>query len=278
MVNDINNIDPCLLEDDDRIVSYLKGQMSAAEEQQFIKELEEKPELKEKAIITARLIKGLKEIGEEHDKIIKQSFLASSKEGVENVAKRATYFEEDSDISARIACSHTPKIDELEISGTEPKEEKQTVSIRKTYKWLSIAASVIIIFWIGFEYNDYRNTTGLGEEFDDAFQSSMIIRSADSPSEPDKKLKHLFSDVKENKNIKDAIHDLYICWELSTMETYNDYTDYSSEIGWYLAIAYLKDNDKKNASDVLERLVLISDNDSLINKKAKELLSRIKGN
>ena len=57
---DINNIDSRLLEEDDRIASYLKGQMSGEEEQAFLQELEENPDLKERAIIMARLVKGLK--------------------------------------------------------------------------------------------------------------------------------------------------------------------------------------------------------------------------
>ena len=55
---DINKIENRLLEEDDRIASYLKGQMSGEEDQAFLRELEEKPEMKERAIIMARLIKG----------------------------------------------------------------------------------------------------------------------------------------------------------------------------------------------------------------------------
>lgn len=63
MIKDINNIDPMLLEQDDRIEAYLKGQMSADEEQLFLKELEEKPELKEKAIVTGSSYKRIEEGG-----------------------------------------------------------------------------------------------------------------------------------------------------------------------------------------------------------------------
>lgn len=68
MIQDIDNIDPKLLDEDDRIVAYLKGKMSEEEVQNFMKELEENPELKEKAIAVARLVKGLKEVGTEQDK------------------------------------------------------------------------------------------------------------------------------------------------------------------------------------------------------------------
>ena len=260
MIKDINNIDPMLLEQDDRIEAYLKGQMSADEEQLFLKELEEKPELKEKAIVTARLIKGLKKVGAELDKDIMGAFLASSKQGVEIVAKNTTQIEE-------AAYVH---------EDSRPVQNSKTISIRKASTWLSIAASLVFIVWLGFEYIDYRGTTGLGEEYGNAFTSSMIARGADSHTDAEKKLESLFANVKNGNNLEDAIHELSLLWELSTMETYNDYTDYSSEIGWNLAIAYLKDNNKKDARVVLEKLAAQTESGNAINAKAIELLGKLK--
>ena len=59
------------------------------------------------------------------------------------------------------------------------------------------------------------------------------------------------------------------------METYNDYTDYSAEIGWNLAIAYLKDNDMKGAKKVLEKLIAITEQGSAINNESKKLLNKL---
>ena len=39
MIKDINDIDTKLLEEDDRIEAYLKGQLSTEEEQKFLKDL-----------------------------------------------------------------------------------------------------------------------------------------------------------------------------------------------------------------------------------------------
>ena len=39
MIKDINNIDPKALQEDERITSYLKGQMPEEEASQFLKEL-----------------------------------------------------------------------------------------------------------------------------------------------------------------------------------------------------------------------------------------------
>ena len=84
---DINKIENRLLEEDDRIESYLKGQMSGEEDQAFLRELEEKPEMKERAIIMARLIKGLKEVGTAQERENIGAILASNKQSVENETK-----------------------------------------------------------------------------------------------------------------------------------------------------------------------------------------------
>jgi hypothetical protein len=274
MIKDINNIDPKLLEEDDRIVAYLKGQMTAEEEQQFLKELEENPELKEKAIATARLVKGLKQVGEEQDNNIRGAFLASSEQGVAAVAKRATQDDR------AVVAEQKAIIAKQEKTGTyyrkvEQGQKAKTVSMRKVSAWLAAAASLIFIIWIGFTYNDYRTTTGLGEEYGGVFSSERIVRGAEMPSAAQEKLEILFTDVKNGENLDNAIHELSLCWELSTMETLNDYTDYTAEIGWNLVIAYLKDNNKKEAKVVLEKMSTRYDENTAVGKKVRELESKL---
>ena len=245
-----NDIDSRLLEEDERIVSYLKGQMSAEEEKLFLKELKESPELKEKAIIMARLVKGLKQVGANRDNEIKEAFLASSQREVENVAKKVISEDEDS------------------LPNRKP-------SLRKVSLWLSIAASVVLAAYIGFSYNDYRKTTGLGDEYANAFETSMITRGAKEQTEAEKKLQKLFANIKSNTDLDETLHELSLCWEISLMETYNDYTDFSSEIGWNLAVGYLKDNDREQAKMVLKKMIYVSEKDTFIANKAKELLEKI---
>lgn len=242
---DINNIDSKFLEEDDRIVAYLKGQMSAEDEHNFLKELEDNPELKEKAIATARLIKGLKDVGSDQDRDIRGVLLASSKQDVDMAANNAT---------------HT---------------KAKVISFARSAKWLSIAASVICIVWLGLTYYTDRNTIALGNEYDEVFSSGIIVRGQGTQTEAEKKLFGLFNNVRDNKKIDETIHELTLCWELSTMDTYNDYTDYSAEIGWNLAIAHLKNNDKKSAKKELVKLLEISEEGSAVYDKIKELLGKL---
>ena len=249
MIKDTNNIDSKLLEEDNRIAAYIKGQLSSEEELQFLKELEEDPELKEKAIVTARLVKGLKQVGEEQDNDIRGAFLASSGQGVETVAKQVT------------------------------QQRAKTIPIRKVSTWIAVAASVVCIVWLGIDYADYKHTTGLGEEYANAFpsgsSSSTIDRGADSPTEALKNLEELFVSVKNSEDLENTIHELSLCWELSNMETANEYTGHSAEIGWYLAIAYLKDNNKKEAKIILEKMTTLCVEDSPMGKKVRELQEKL---
>ena len=232
---DINKIDNRLLEEDDRIASYLKGRMSGEETQAFLRELEEKPDLKERAIIMARLVKGLKEVGTAQDKETIGAILASDKQSVEKATKNAFQ-----------------KATEAQPAATK------VVSMRKPAAWLSIAASLIFIVWLGIGYNDYRNTIGLGDEYGkSSFTAEMVSRGSATSSDVENKLERLFKNVQGNTDLAGTIHELSLCWELSTMESYNDYTDHSAEIGWNLAIAYLKDNDKKEALAVLTKMATL---------------------
>ena len=280
MKTDTNIIDFNILEDDDRITAYLKGQMTDKEEQLFIKELNENRELREKAIATARLVKGLKQVGKEQDKAIMDSFLATSEQGLKNVLKDVTkdIVQGDDEIAAAYAAAVVPRQPKKpQPSNTQTAQNKARIFVfPKATKWLAAAASVICIVWLGVGYNNYRNTTGLGAEYDDVFTSSIYVRGANYQTESEKKLEKLFNDVKENKHIDEVIHDLNICWEISLMESYNDYTDYSAEIGWNLAIAYLKNNDRNGAKKVLKRLIKITEKSSAISQKSNELLRKIK--
>lgn len=249
MIKDINNIDSKLLDEDDRIAAYIKGQLSVEEEELFMKELEENPKLKEKAIVTARLVKGLNQVGEEQDKNVRGAFLASNEQGVESVAKQVTH------------------------------QRAKIIPIRKASTWIAAAASVICIVWLGITYNDYKHTTGLGEEYANAFtfpsSSDTFERGAGSPTEVQKKLEKLFTSVINGEDLKNTIHELSVCWKLSTMESYNEYRNYSALIGWALTIAYLKDNNKEDAKKVLEKMTTLCDTDSPMGKKVRELREKL---
>ena len=246
MQKDNNNIPQNAYDVDERIMAYLKEEMSTEEEAAFMRQLESDKELKDQAIAMARLVKGMKDVGLKRDQEVKEAFLSATKE----------------------------EIEELSVSASAKKRSK-TVPLRQLSTWMSIAASVIFIVWIGWGYNDYRQTVGLANEYADAFGVSMIGRGEEANSATEQELAQLFDNIKTKTDMKATLHELSLCWELSTMETYNDYTEYAPEIGWNLAIGYLKNNDKKKAKVVLEKLIEVSEDGSTISSKAVEILKLI---
>ena len=243
MEKKLDNIDPALLEQDDRIALFLKGKMTPQEEQVFMQELKNNPELKARAVALARLVKGMKEVGKTQDENVIGAILAADENDMKSVARNATT------------------------------RKAKVVPMRTMAKWLSMAASILLVVWLGIGYHDYRTTTGLGEEYGTQFTTSQLTRGAGEPSEVDTRLAQLFDNVANKKDLDNTLHELSLCWELSTQETYNDYTDYAPEIGWNLAIGYLKDNNRKQAKATLQKLIDVTPKGTAIGDKARELLN-----
>ena len=277
MDNEYNNIDEQLLKEDDRIANYLKGRMTADEEQVFLQDLKSNSELKAKAIAMARLAKGLKEVGAIQDQETLGEMLCVDESDIKEVAQNATNpLDED-----ELMCADEDMPRQTAAAWRErPSAADKTpkTPVRSMVKWLSMAASILLIVWAGIGYNDYRKTTSLGNQYGEVFDSSQLSRGAArgaESSEAEAKLTKLFDNIKEKNDLDNTIHELALCWELAKQETYNDYTDYAPEIGWNLAIGYLKDNDKKNAKSVLEKLVGFAPAGTAIGDKARELLLKV---
>lgn len=261
-----------------RIMSFLRGKMTPEEETKFFMDVSNDPQLKADAINLARIAKGMKQVGEERDLMLMKAFQESnegllSKEELEN-----EIFLESASYELPMVDDDNSKInsfDNVTSKNTEEIRDPKNLVLRKASVWLSMVASLVLIVWMGVGYHSYRTTTSLGEEYCNAISSGVIARGDTGDSEAENKLSVLFLNVQNGKKLDGAIKELSSYWNLSTKEIYNDYTDYSAEIGWYLAIAHLKNNDKKNAKVVLEKLVASTDKDSVVNKKAKELLKRL---
>ena len=72
-----------------------------------------------------------------------------------------------------------------------------------------------------------------------------------------------------------TIEELQQMWNASRSETYNDYTEYMPELGWMLANAYLRDNNKDKAIEVLDKLIEDCPEDTAIGDKARELKQKV---
>ena len=198
---------------DERISRFLQGKMKADEEATFMEEMKNNDDLRDQAIVQARLVKGMKQVDEE----LKDAFRQADEQTIKRIAKET--FE-------------------------------TSVGKKSSARWLAIAASIVFIVFVGFKSYDYYDTTSLGKEYANTFPTTSIIRG-ETNTDVETELSILFNNVAECKDLDDTTSRLSTLWELSKQDTYNDYTDFAPYIGWNLAIGYLENYKKTKAKDVL---------------------------
>lgn len=220
-MNDLTN------DNAERINRYLLGEMTSEEETQFEEDLKHDESLQQQSEVVARIVKGMEDVGNEHDKLLVEKMKASA-------VKKPT-----------------------------------------TVWWISMAAGLAIILSLGYHLYDYSSTTRLGQQYACTFPMSEIIRGEED-EEVTNTLTILFDNVANGKDLDNTIVQLADLWELSQSDTYNSYSTYESYIGWNLAIAYLRNNDKDEAVITLDRLVEIeADEENAIWEKAIELKEKL---
>ena len=237
----INNIDDAVLSQDERITKYLQGKMSKEEEKVFLKELEADADFKKRAIAIAHLAKGMSNVGKATDKEVADAFRVADYDSVKRIAEGATQY------------------------GIAANEDHP---MRKWITRLSIAACLIGVVFAGIKYNDYVQTTSLGKQYASAWEENQFRSGDDSVQ---KELFQLNENVVNGNALDASIERLHLLWNLSKMNIPNDYSDFKREIGWDLATAYLKDNNKANALQVLKELTAMYPDDS----KVKDLLKKV---
>lgn len=232
------------LTDVELIERFLCGSMDADEEARFMASLNADEQRRSKAIAMAYLVKAMKAEGSRHDRQLIQAMSSLDRSDVAQVAARA-------------AGGH--------------KKGKLLYGFITT---LSVVAAIVIVFWGSRYYIDYRYTTRLADEYATAFVMEPAATRGTGDEEVARTMSRLFASVRSGKRLPVVQDRLSKLWKLSLQPTYNDYTPYSSLIGWNLAIAYLKNNDKTRAREVLTVLASHADSDA-VRAKAAELLAKL---
>jgi hypothetical protein len=142
--------------------------------------------------------------------------------------------------------------------------------------WMTIAASLVIIFTVGYHFYDRSQTIGLGQQYAYVFstETESLIRGEEDEDVANK-LNVLFDNAANGKDLDNTIKQLDELWALSKSDTYNGYTTYEPYIGWNLAIAHLRNNDKKKATSVLEELAELYPEGTALGDKIAELLKEL---
>lgn len=242
------------LRDDERINAFLRGKMSGEQERQFLSDVKTDSLLRDRAIATCRMAQGMKAEGRERDRLLMEAFSSADEESVRKIAASI-------------------------VSGSQRAVAASKRPVRRVVAALSVAATILVLLVVGLQYRDYRLTTQLGHRYatETPYDFDGLERGATGQADQQvaKELADLFANVRTDTDLSASIKRLWQLWELSTAETYNEYTNYAPLIGWHLAVACLEDNDRGSAREVLTKLQTITEPDSYYNIRSKKLLSEI---
>ena len=268
---------------DHRVDRYLRNLMTDEEKEQFMEELNSSSELRERARTIALTIQQMKTTSREEDEkilaAIKSILLINSvaafrlPDSAKNAAKiildKSASEESDTDESGEGTSIRVAQAD-------TPTKQKPLFSLRI----LAIAASLLILagfFGISqYDVSQVRSITPQYEQFTSEMNNQMLSRSKGSSEDKEtiKMLSDYFENIRNGDYLNETIDNLEkIANNYKTVE-FASYEEYSSYIDWNLAIAYLKDGNKKKAKLVLNRLIQ-NHSDEPIADKAKELIEKI---
>lgn len=216
---------------------FLKNKMTEEEGKAFLSELQNNPDLRQRAQIMAAAIKNMKELKFEHGKKV---------------------------------VSRIERISERDFRREAKLTQKARIMSLRTIVRMSIAACFVgIISLGGYRYYIYNETIAIGNRYYAEIPSELVVRDADDVS---KQLTQLFNNVRNSEDLDNTILNLEEKFNMAISEDYNDYTNYINDIGWNLAIAHLKDGDRDKAVKTLELLISHSESDIVIEKCRKIIL------
>ena len=222
---------------DDLTNRFLKKQLTSEEEAQYLNKLKEIPALRKRAQVIALAVEQMGEVSKE-----------ASRDLIGRIGKQ-------SEAAFRRVAQFPAK------------------QVRLWPRVARYAAAASVIFFVGFggyKYYQYDQTISLGAEYYQPMDA--IYRSPEDNTI--KELAKVFKNVETGDNLTETITQLTKFYSLAKSDEYSDYSLYTVDIAWNLAIAHLKDNDRKAAIKILEEI--IQDNQGkAIADKAAELIKKI---
>lgn len=247
---------------DMRLELFLKNKMTEEESIAFICELKNNQELRERAQAMAAAIKNMKELKYEYGQRV-ASMIERDAFHIEPHVKKDPL---------GIACQPKPIPEEdNRFAAKKLSQDTNIISLRSIVRMGIAACFVAIITFGGYRYYIYNETVTLGNSYYSAIPTELVVRDADNVST---QLSQLFGNVKNGEDLRNTILHLEAKFNQAISEDYNDYTNYINDIGWNLAIAHLKNGDRKEAVETLELLISHSESDLII-EKCKKLIEEI---
>jgi hypothetical protein len=225
---------------DERVECYLKGMMSQSEERSFFDELKKHPDLELRAKVMALAVEQMKSTTKAKDEAIIEKIKNTDMKTLEKMVRG--------------------------------KNGGAVIVSLFSRRVLAMAASVLFIIGLFFSYNQYdisqtKNVYNKYASYTDGFNQTMKTRSkiSESDSITSYKLSTLFALVQRGDSIDYVIEEL---------KTYPKTEGFQVEIEWNLAMAYLRNGNKKDAKLILQGIAKNYTGQNIA-KKAQEVLDEI---
>ena len=226
---------------DERIETFLRGEMSAEEEASFKQEIRQNSELRSRAKTMALLVKGLQN---------------------QNAAKEAAIINKN---------TATRSVASFKLSKNTENTAKYRV--RPILLWACSVAAVFAIFFgisINKDYR-YRMLDATVSPYYTEYNMNDISRG-DVDTATVAHLYSLFTKIQENRNVSDIIKELEPIY--NSFDADFTYNAFANDIAWNLALAYIKDDQINKAISILQKLKA-DNSDTPIYNKADELIKKL---
>lgn len=207
-----------------RIERYLTEQMTPEENEAFLNDLRNDKELREEAQMMAMAIKEVKEKQAMQDAEIIEEVLASN------------------------GTAFTPAVAASTAVG---------VTGGKTIRLVRWAASIAAMFVLIFGATHIYRMNKIDNLFNDYYTSYDVSSARGGDDEAIKEeLAILYNKVGTDKDVTSVIDRLQTIYDniQSNSDEYVDYSYYENDIAWYLALAYIKNNNLDKAKELLKPL------------------------
>lgn len=246
----------------DRIEKYLKGQLSPEEEHAFREELKTDKALRDEVLATALMIKNMKQQIKEKEQAILEE-VKNNKESREVPAFKTT------EVKGKAVEMNTAKKDAEAPDVASHSAASKPGHRYRWYYWASSIAAVLIVglFAVKPIYFNYKSNQMISQNYakwspgvDGTGTTKGATRGEVQAGEDVvAELSELFDNVGQGKDMKMTTYRLEKA--LKECETDYEYYQYTSDIVWYLALAYIQENQFGKARTALAAIIESEDPD-----------------
>lgn len=134
----------------------------------------------------------------------------------------------------------------------EDKKTKKAKIVRMVRWSLSIAAMFILIFGATLLWNRQSDTDKLFNEYYSSYTIDHGPIKGGDNSNVEEELAVLFNQIGTEKDVSTVIDKLQKIYD--SIDSEYEYSLYTDDIAWYLALAYLKDDKPEKAKELLKPL------------------------